>query len=196
MTFSLITSMALFALAASLSPGPVNLVSVSHGARYGVAAGLGFISGATLGFVGLFLLIGLGLQQIIVALPWITVTIQWLGVSFLLYLSYRLFIDNGEPNNQSAAKAPNFITGALMQWLNPKAWLASVAGIVAYIPDANAELVLVFAALYLPVCWLSLAAWLWAGIILGHYVQNPARMRWLNKTLAVLLALSCTLLLL
>ena len=35
MTLSLMTSMALFAFAASFSPGPVNLVSVSNGARYG-----------------------------------------------------------------------------------------------------------------------------------------------------------------
>ncbi len=196
MTLSLLTSMALFALAASLSPGPVNLVSVSNGARYGTLAGLHFITGATLGFIGLFLVIGLGMQHIIAALPWITVTIQWLGIGFLLYLSYQLFTDNGGPANRSAAKAPSFMTGALMQWLNPKAWLASVAGIVAYIPDANTDHVLVFAALYLPVCWLSLAAWLWAGIMLGHYVKRQASMRLLNKALAVLLALSCILLLL
>lgn len=136
------------------------------------------------------------MQHIIAALPWITATIQWLGISFLLYLSYQLFTDAGEANQQAAARAPNFITGTMMQWLNPKAWLASVAGIVAYIPDANIDHVLVFAALYLPVCWLSLAAWLWAGIMLRHYVQNQVRMRLLNKTLAVLLAFSCLLLLL
>lgn len=196
MTLSLLTSMALFALAASLSPGPINLVSVSSGARYGAAAGLRFITGATLGFIGLFLVIGLGMQHIITALPWITAIIQWLGISFLLYLSYQLFSDDGGANQQSTARAPNFITGTMMQWLNPKAWLASVAGIVAYIPDANTDHVLVFAALYLPICWLSLAAWLWAGIMLRHYVQSQVRMHLLNKTLAVLLALSCILLLL
>ncbi|GAA78582.1 hypothetical protein [Pseudoalteromonas sp. BSi20495] len=49
MTLSLIMSMSLFALAASLSPGPVNLVSLSS-ARYGLRTGLMFITGATLGF--------------------------------------------------------------------------------------------------------------------------------------------------
>ncbi|MBU1310296.1 MAG: LysE family translocator [Gammaproteobacteria bacterium] len=196
MTLSLISSMALFALAASLSPGPVNLVSVSSGARYGAAAGIHFISGATLGFIGLFLIIGFGLQHIISVLPWLTTALQWLGISFLLYLSYRLFTDNGGANGQTDSKAPNFITGAVMQWLNPKAWLAAVAGIVAYIPQANTDHVLIFAAVYLPVCWLSLAVWLWAGIALGRRVQSAAGMRLLNKTLATLLAFSCILLLL
>lgn len=195
MTLSLVTSMALFALAASLSPGPVNLVSVSSGARYGAAAGLRFISGATLGFIGLFLIIGFSLQHIISALPWITAVLQWLGISFLLYLSYQLFTDNGQAS-EGSSKAPNFITGAIMQWLNPKAWLAAVASIVAYIPQTNTEHVFIFAAVYLPVCWLSLAVWLWAGIALGRRVQSPAGMRLLNKTLAVLLTFSCILLLL
>ncbi|MDF3125932.1 LysE family translocator [Rheinheimera sp. 1928-s] len=196
MTLSLIMSMALFAFAASFSPGPVNLVSVSHGARYGVAKGLSFITGATLGFILLFLIIGFGLHHVLAALPLLTLLLQWLGIAFLLYLSYQLFSDNGELNNNSEAKAPDFITGALMQWLNPKAWLASLSGIAAYIPEASTEQLLLFASLYLPICWLSLAAWLWAGIVLRQYLQNPRSMRLLNKTLALLLAASCILILL
>ncbi|MBU1619282.1 MAG: LysE family translocator [Gammaproteobacteria bacterium] len=196
MTLSLVTSMALFAFAASFSPGPVNLVSVSNGARYGVVKGLSFITGATLGFILLFLIIGFGLHHILTALPVLTIVLQWLGIAFLLYLSYQLFSDSGELNNNSEAKAPDFITGALMQWLNPKAWLASLSGIAAYIPEASTEQLLIFASLYLPICWFSLAAWLWAGIVLGHYLQSPARMRVLNKTLALLLAASCILILL
>ena len=119
-----------------------------------------------------------------------------LGVSFLLYLSFRLFTDSGLASGQAGSKAPNFITGAVMQWLNPKAWLAVVASIVAYIPQTNTEHVFIFAAVYLPVCWLSLAVWLWAGIALGRRVQSESAMRLLNKTLAVLLAFSCVLLVL
>lgn len=196
MTLSLIMSMALFAFAASFSPGPVNLVSVSHGARYGVAKGLSFITGATLGFILLFLIIGFGLHHVLAALPLLTLILQWLGIAFLLYLSYQLFSDNGELNNNPEAKAPDFITGALMQWLNPKAWLASLSGIAAYIPEANTEQLLLFAGLYLPICWLSLGAWLWAGIVLRQYLQSPRSMRLLNKTLALLLAASCILILL
>jgi len=196
MTLSLMTSMALFAFAASFSPGPVNLVSVSNGARYGLGKGLSFITGATLGFILLFFVIGFGLHHVLAALPLLTQVLQWLGIAFLLYLSYQLFSDNGELSDSSKAKAPDFMTGALMQWLNPKAWLASLSGIAVYIPDAHTDQLLIFAGLYLPICWLSLAAWLWAGIVLRHYLQTPARMRMLNKTLALLLAASCILILL
>ena len=152
MTISLIISMSIFALAASLSPGPVNIVSLSGSARYGLKTGLVFVTGATLGFVVLFLLIGFSLHYFIHVLPWLTQAVQWLGISFLLYLSYQLFIDDGELHTKNDRHAPSFITGAAMQWLNPKAWLASVSGISAYIPQANVEEILLFAGLYLPIC--------------------------------------------
>jgi threonine/homoserine/homoserine lactone efflux protein len=191
MTFSLMTSMSLFALAASLFPGPVNLVSLSGSARYGLKTGLLFITGATLGFILLFLIIGFGLHYFIDALPSVTRILQWLGISFLLYLSYQLFMDNGELDTHDNRRAPSFMTGAIMQWLNPKAWLASVSGIATYIPNATVDQVLIFAGLYLPICWLSLGVWVGIGILLGQYFQSPAKMRIMNKTLALLLAGSC-----
>ncbi len=195
MTLSLITSMSLFALAASLSPGPVNLLSLSGSARYGAKVGLRFVSGASIGFIFLFLMIGLGLQHIMDALPWLTLVLQWLGIAFLFYLSYQLFMDNGDLDANSSSAAPTFMTGAIMQWLNPKAWLASVSGIAAYIPEATTDQVLLFASLYLPICWLSLGVWVGIGILLGQYFQSPAKMRAMNKTLAILLAGSCVMIL-
>ena len=195
MTFSLILSMSLFALAASFSPGPVNLISLSSSARHGVKTGLIFVTGATLGFIVLFLLIGFALHYLIEQLSWITQILQWLGIAFLLYLSYQLFTDNGELNSNRHQSAPSFMTGAIMQWLNPKAWLASVSGISAYVPQANADEILIFASLYLPICWLSLGVWVGIGKMLGQYFQSPAKMRFMNKALALLLAGSCLLIL-
>lgn len=62
MTSSLKLSMALFAFAASFSPGPVILLSVSAAARYSIRSGLRFVTGATLGFILLFVLIGVGVM--------------------------------------------------------------------------------------------------------------------------------------
>ncbi|MDP1136747.1 LysE family translocator, partial [Klebsiella pneumoniae] len=61
MTLTLILPMTAFALAASISPGPVNLVCLSSGTRYPISRGLIFVTGATLGFIALFMTIGLGL---------------------------------------------------------------------------------------------------------------------------------------
>lgn len=196
MSFSLLFSMFIFALAASLSPGPVNLLSLSASASHGLKTGITFITGATLGFVLLFVLIGFSLHYFIDVLPWITDLLQWLGISFLLYLSYQLFKDSGELSNHTSQSAPSFMTGAIMQWLNPKAWLASVSGISTYIPQSNVKEVTVFAWIYLPTCWLSLGVWVIMGAALGQYFQSPSRVRLLNRTLAIMLASSCFMLVL
>lgn len=50
----LLLPMSAFALAASISPGPVNIVCLSSGTNHPISQGLIFVTGATLGFVALF----------------------------------------------------------------------------------------------------------------------------------------------
>ena len=132
MCISLLLPMSAFALAASISPGPVNLICLSSGTHYPIVKGLIFVTGATLGFIALFLGIGAGLYALLTTVPLLEVLLRWAGVAFLLYLSIRLAMDDGKLPVQATTKPPGFITGALMQWLNPKAWIASASGIGAY----------------------------------------------------------------
>ena len=92
---NLVLSMAAFALAASLSPGPVNLVALGAGARHGFRASLRHVTGATVGFTVLLVLTGLGLQEILQRWPGLTDLVRWAGVAFLVYLAIRLAADDG-----------------------------------------------------------------------------------------------------
>lgn len=114
-------SMAAFALASSITPGPVNLVALNCGARFGLRASGRHIAGATLGFTLLLLLIGLGLYELLERAPVLLRGIQWGGVAFLLCMAWRLAADDGRLQPQSATSGPSLLQGALMQWLNPKA---------------------------------------------------------------------------
>lgn len=87
------------------------------------------------------------------------------------------------------------MTGAMMQWLNPKAWLASAAGIGAYTSSNDPYQLWLFAALYLPICWLSLASWVYAGAFLRRYIHRPFVLLTINRTLAAGLAASAIFLL-
>ena len=192
---TILLSMAAFALAASISPGPVNLVALSAGARYGLRASLRHVTGATLGFTLLLLAIGLGLQRLLSQWPLLEALIRWSGVAFLLYMAYGLARDDGRLNGGSAQQAPSLLGGALMQWLNPKAWLASLAGMGAYAAGGELGLIGQFAALYFVICYLSIASWAYAGALMGQYLQAPRRMRLFNRGLALLLVASAAYLL-
>jgi threonine/homoserine/homoserine lactone efflux protein len=183
MSLSLILPMSAFALVTSISPGPVNLVCLGSGTRYPVSQGLTFVTGASLGFTALFIAVGLGLYSLLTMVPVVEELLRWGGVAFLLYLSVKLTMDSGHLPEKGTEKAPGFGTGALMQWLNPKAWLASASGIGAYTSANNLQQILLFALLYLPICWLSLGCWVYAGAFpaairsapgdTGNRKQNP-----------------------
>ncbi|MBC2678919.1 LysE family translocator [Pseudomonas baltica] len=184
---SIVVSMAVFALASSISPGPVNLVSLSCGAHHGLRAALPHVTGATLGFILLLLLMGLGMHEVLNRWPWLTQLIRMAGVIFLLYLAYRLASSDGRLDTAHVQTRPSAFTGALMQWLNPKAWLACLAGMGAFVADGDVRMVWMFALIYLVVCWLSLASWAWAGASLRDYLNNAARLRGFNRVMAALL---------
>lgn len=179
-------SMAAFALAASISPGPVNIVALGSGASHGFMASLRHVSGATIGFTVLLLLTGLGLSELLAGWPAASRLLQWGGIGFLLYLVWKLASDNGELGQSQ--QRPSFRHGAIMQWLNPKAWLAALAGIGAYASNGDSSLICQFAAIYFVICYLSIACWAYAGARLQHLLRHPARMRLFNRLLALLLA--------
>lgn len=181
-------SMAAFALASSITPGPVNLVALNCGVRFGFRVSLRHVLGATVGFTLLLLLIGLGLYELLERAPVLMRGIQWGGIAFLLYMAWRLAMDDGRLEPDQAGGGPSLLDGALMQWLNPKAWLASVAGMGLFAANGDVLRVWLFAGLYFLICYASIACWVWAGTFLGRYLRQAVRVRWLNRAMALLLA--------
>ncbi|HYQ54017.1 MAG TPA: LysE family translocator [Pseudomonas sp.] len=186
---SLSLSMAAFALAASISPGPVNIVALGSGVRHGLRASLAHVAGATLGFCLLLVLVGLGLHELLIRWPLLGVALHWGGVAFLLYMAWKLASDNGQLGGAHQQKAPSAWHGAVMQWLNPKAWLAAVAGVGAY-TGGEQQLLWWFTWIYAPICFVSVASWAWAGSVIRQSLSEPRYLRLLNRSLAVLLVIS------
>jgi threonine/homoserine/homoserine lactone efflux protein len=187
---TVLLSMAAFALASSISPGPVNVVALSAGAQHGFIASMRHVSGATVGFTVLLLLIGLGLHELLARFPNLIDIVKWAGIGFLLYMAYKLAVDDGQLGAGKPARRPSFAHGAALQWLSPKAWLASLAGMGAYAADGDGKLVWQFTALYFVICYVSIASWAYAGTFLRKYLREPKRMRRFNRVMATLLAAS------
>lgn len=186
---ALLLAMASFALSMSISPGPVNMVIVASGAQHGVRRTLPFVSGATLGFTLLLVLVGFGLMQVFEALPWL---LTWLGVAgalFILYVGYRIAT---APATLSAASTPvpTFLQGALLQWLNPKAWIACAAGVSMFANPDSIQPLLVFIGLYFLICYVSLAAWAVLGDRVASLLGTPRRVRAFNGAMGGLLMAS------
>ena len=187
--------MAAFALAASITPGPVNIVALNAGARHGLRASQRHVAGATIGFTLLLLLTGLGLHELLARWPVALQAIRYAGIGFLLFMAWKLASADGRLPSPRTDAAPSFLHGAALQWLNPKAWLAAVAGMGAFAADGDAWLIGQFAALYFVICYASVACWAWAGALLQHHLHHAGRLRWFNRLMAAVLAASAAALL-
>lgn len=189
---SLIVSMFIFSLSMSISPGPVNLTILTSSMNYGVKATFAFISGATIGFTLLLASVCFGLYQMIVIYPVLLDVITILGTVLLLWIGLNILRAEGtviSSQSQDEVKIPTFIQGALMQWLNPKAWIAAVAGTGLFSTGHIHAVLLVFVAIYFVVCYLSLVLWGIAGEKLASFLNTGNRARLFNIVMGLLLIL-------
>lgn len=186
-TLETILAMSGFAFAASATPGPVNIIGAMTGARYGMGQALVFVTGATASFLLILVAFGTGMLD---GVGWI-MTLEFpmivIGSAYLVWMAVGLAFDDGVTDRPDFLHVPGFWSGALVQGLNPKAWLAVVSSLSAFVlPLADrATGLAVFAALFGLICWMSLALWAWGGSRI-----TPDRMRLFNRAMALALVVS------
>lgn len=184
-------SMFLFSLAGAISPGPVNLIAASIGARAGVLKALPHVTGASVSYSAIVWLMGSGLHRLLTNFPDMTHWLQWVGAAYLLHLSAK--IATAKPVTDKAcarSSATGLLQGVLAQSLNPKAWLVAMSGVSLFVTtDVNApRLLLVFCIMSCIVCFFSIAAWAALGKLMGQWLIKPEYQHRFNQAMALLLA--------
>lgn len=181
---SVVLAMSLFAVTTSASPGPVNIIGAMTGARHGVAQALPFVTGATLCFVAQLLGVGTGTVAGVSWVDRLSAPLSWVGSAYLLWLAWRLARSTPATREDTQAGRPTFWDGVVIQAINPKAWLVVVSALATFVlplEDRTGGLIL-FAGIYLVICWLSLAGW----AVMGAQIP-PAHERLFNRAMALLL---------
>ncbi len=191
---SLFIAMFSFSLAMSISPGPVNMVIVSSGVNYGVRKTFSFVSGGTIGFTLLLLFIGLGFSKVIDSYPYFLKYLAVIGSLFIIYMGYLIATSKPELTIKDQ-KQPTFIQGFLLQWLNPKAWIACMVGVSLFSVPNSHQAFLTFSLIYFLVCYFSLFSW----SVLGHkaaiLLNSEFKLKLFNQLMGgLLIVTSCFLL--
>ena len=203
MHYSIWMAMSGFALSMSISPGPVNMLIIATAAQWGTRRAWAVVSGATLGFTALLAVVGWGLAGLLQRHPLWLQALGVVGALFIVFMASKLI---SSPVSPSAAEknmaeqttkptavaeaAPGFAHGFLLQWLNPKAWIAAAAGTALFAQAAVPHALWTFIGIYFVVCYASLALWAWAGGVLSPFLQQGQRMRGFNVLMGVLLCLT------
>lgn len=178
----------LFALVASISPGPTNLLILAHGARNGLQASLAPIFAACAAAAAIVLLVGLGLAEVLLRHPVAQQVMSWAGVLWLSGLAWQLFRAAGAPLQGTDRQRFGALSAASLQLVNPKVWLMAVAVIGVFAsPQAPVwQLALVFLLVALP----CMSAWALLGVGSARWLQSARRVRVFNQVLAGLLLVS------
>ncbi|MEZ6930299.1 LysE family translocator [Aeromonas sp. S16(2024)] len=111
----------LFAISASVTPGPNNIMVMSAGANFGIRRSLPLLMGICVGFTLMLLLVGLGFGQLFTLFPSLHFVIKCVGTLYLLYLAWLIARSADEVTGDASARPLGFLKGALFQWVNAKA---------------------------------------------------------------------------
>lgn len=192
--------MAGFTLAGAISPGPVNVLALSHSSQGQYRQAIAYVLGASLSYALVVAAMGLAGQSLL-AMPAVERWAPWLCAAYLLWLAFRLAsapasAGNGSAKATSRSSAQAFFHGAAVQTLNPKAWLVALSGVGLFvIPMTHGGLpfhtaLAWFCAVSLLACLLGVGCWALVGQFLRPWLSNGRRQRLFNRGLAGVLVLS------
>ena len=173
---------AAFALAASATPGPNNVLLTALGATVGMRRGLPALFGIAFGFAVMIFLTSMGIGQFIVeAGSGVTTTMRVAGVAILSWLAWQIATARVEEGaaleDQELPEVPrfgSFLGAAVFQWVNPKAWVICASAIAAYL-DVSRDMLTQATTFAFTFVFAGLAGclpWLTLGTLVGRFVRG------------------------
>ena len=106
-----------FAIAASVTPGPNNMLVAANAAANGVRATWPHMLGIGVGFALMIVLVGLGLASVLAAHPMISSVMRWGAMAWLVWLAWKIAT---APVRDATTGGPGmrfgFMQAALFQW--------------------------------------------------------------------------------
>lgn len=179
-----------YVLVTTFTPGPNNIMSLANACKYGFRRSMRFTLGVCAGF---FLIVALAIVFTIVlyrVVPAIKPVMTVIGAAYILWLAYKTVTSS--PHDEAAGQS-TFLSGMLLQLLNPKAILYGLTAASTFIvPYYHAVPVLVaFAAALALVALVSTSCWALFGSVFERFMTEHHRIvGWVMGALLVYCAVS------
>lgn len=185
-------SFTLLAVVMSITPGPINILILASGVQFGIRRTLPQLFGTSIGCALMIVLVALGLHRVFEIWPFTQSLLKFGGAAYLLWLAYKITRAGSSIDFGGGKNAPvTMLGGAVLQWINPKAWIMSVSAVSTYLPLNYslidiAILTLTFAVINFP----CVGVWGYAGARMQQLLHTPSRVRAFNYLAAALLVIS------
>ena len=189
-----LTAFSLFAIVASITPGPTNFIILSLSSRYKISKTLPVILGSCIGAALLVLIVGIGLGSTLLAYPIIQKIMTLIGLIWLTSLAWKLYNHNSIiPSEQDNRKDPiGFLAGFFMQTVNPKTWMMAFAVISVYTKQGQDIWlnVSILSFIFLIIAIPCLYIWALVGRLSNRLFSEPKQINIFNKIMALTLLIS------
>lgn len=175
-----------YAVVTAVTPGPNNLMSMSNGSRKGFQGALPFNFGILVGFTVVMVACTAFCSVLSVWIPRLKTPMLVLGALYMLYLAWETFRSTGELESRSARDG--FLSGLLLQFINPKIYLYCILSMEAYILSyfqGRPLTLLGFALLLALIGFLFTLAWSAFGSVFQRLFSRHAKL--VNTIMALLL---------
>jgi threonine/homoserine/homoserine lactone efflux protein len=191
---AMLISIASFALASALTPGPNNIMLLSSGLTYGYKRTLPHIAGILFGFPLMVICVGLGIGAVFELFPVIYTILKIFGISYLLWMAWRIASSSGDIKTKTLKnnKPFTFAQGAAFQWVNPKAWIVAITSTVSFTTNVEESFVqvLVISLIFTFAGLISCNCWTLGGVYLKKFIKNERGIRIFNISMAILIVAS------
>jgi threonine/homoserine/homoserine lactone efflux protein len=187
----------LLLFAATVTPGPNNLLMLRIGLENGLQAVLAPATGVVLGGVAMLLLTCAGVATAFAALPWLRAATAICGAGCVMWLGVRLMCSSGTPT-RAPVRSGNGSARALLrmflfQFINPKSWILvlTITAAAGNTPVSLATLIVLF----IVIPYGCLALWAGGGSLAASLLRDTRARARFERASGALLALSALLLL-
>lgn len=189
MSSQLMLAFLLFSTSIAITPGAGNIALLGISSRYGFTATLPFISGNAFGIIIVLAGASVGLVSLFTLYPELYNILKYAGAAYLLFMAWS--IANMQIEESTTDNRSGFVSGVLVQVLNPKGWIASLTVFSQFItPNADylIQVVTIIAGMVITSVPCMLV-WAYCGTMLKKLLQSPKQMMVVNRCLGGSLAL-------
>ena len=134
--FSEITSLILFGIATSFSPGPNNIMTSYTAFNFGIKKAIPTMLGVIAGWTVLIILLQLGSVIIFQKFQILQTIIKVLGSIYLLFIAYKISFSNTN-NDKPNPRPVTFFNTFFFQFINPKSIIVGLSAISIYVDVQN-----------------------------------------------------------
>lgn len=165
-----------YVIVTSITPGPNNLMSMANAGRFGMKKSMGFNWGVFAGFVVILAASAAFSSALYAIIPAIKPVLKTIGALYILWLAYKT-VFGGKHRAAGGPEVNSFLSGMLLQFMNPKAILYSITVFSTFIvPYYHNLLVLFFFSVLLAfVSFLSTLCWALFGSVFQRFFDRHTK---------------------